>query len=249
MLEALRRRDFMRVAEFRALFGVSEVTVRSDLDVLARRGAIRRIRGGAIARTAPRTERPFEESESTRAEEKEAIGRAAAALVAGGETIILDVGTTTAAVARALVERDDLHEVTVFTSGLNVALALERATPRLTVVVTGGTLRPLQHSLVNPLGELLLQNIHADTAFVGCNGVDAQGGVTNINIPEAEIKRRMLVAARRRVVVADGSKIGDVAFARLCPIGEIDALITGDSADAAALADLRARGVEVRVTP
>jgi DeoR family transcriptional regulator of aga operon len=247
MLDALRRRDFMRVAEFRAMFGVSEVTVRSDLGVLARRGAIRRIRGGAIARTVPRTERPFEETQGTRAGEKEAIGRAAADLVADGETIILDVGTTTTAVARALVVRDDLHEVTVFTSGLNVALELERATPRLTVVVTGGTLRPLQHSLVNPLGELLLQNIRADTVFVGCNGVDAEGGVTNINLPEAEIKRRMLVAARRRVVVADGSKIGDVALARLCPIAEIDTLITSHSADGAALADLRGQGIDVRV--
>jgi DeoR family transcriptional regulator of aga operon len=247
MLDALRRRDFMRVAEFRAMFGVSEVTVRSDLDVLARRGAIRRIRGGAIARTGPQTERPFEESEATRADEKEAIGRAAAALVDSGETIILDVGTTTTAVARALVARADLHEVTVFTSGLNVALELEPATPRLTVVVTGGTLRPLQHSLVNPLGDLLLQHIRADTVFVGCNGVEAEAGVTNINLPEAEIKRRMLVATRRRVVVADGSKIGDIALARLCPIAEIDTLITSDSADEAALADLRGLGVEVLV--
>ena len=92
--------------------------------------------------------------------------------MADGDTVLLDVGTTTTAIARALVARADLRDVTVVTNGLTVALVLERAWPRISVVVTGGTLRPLQHSLVNPLGTVLLDGLNASIAFIGCNGVD-----------------------------------------------------------------------------
>ena len=125
--------------------------------------------------------------------------------MADGDTVLLHVGTTTTAIARALVARADLRDVTVVTNGLTVALVLERAWPRISVVVTGGTLRPLQHSLVNPLGTVLLDGLNASIAFIGCNGVDGAGGVTNVNLPEAEVKRAMLLSARRPVVVADGS--------------------------------------------
>jgi DeoR family transcriptional regulator of aga operon len=116
------------------------------------------------------------------------------------------------------------------------------------VVVLGGTLRPLQHSLVDPLAALPLAHVNAHTILLGCNGVDALAGVTNVNLPEAEVKRRMLAAARRRVVLADGSKLGTVHLARLCDIGEIDTVITGASADPAVVEDLRERDVEVVVT-
>src|SRR6188472_760148 len=145
MLAVIRERDFVRVGE---LSERSEVTVRSDLDALAGRGEVHRIRGGAIPRTLPDKERPFEESETSFAEEKVAIGRAAAALVRDAETLLMDVGTTTAAAARALCARSELKNVTVFTNGLKTALELEPASPRITVVLLGGTLRPLQHSLV-----------------------------------------------------------------------------------------------------
>lgn len=249
MRELITSRDFVRVGALSDLFGISEVTVRSDLDVLARRGHIRRVRGGALPAQPSGHEQPFEQVAEAFAEEKAAIGVAAAAMVEPQETIILDVGTTAAAVARALVARDDLHDVVVFTNGLNIALELERAIPRLTVVVTGGTLRPLQHSLVDPLAGEVLDRVNVNTVFLGCNGVHPDAGVTNINLPEAAVKRKMLEAARRRVVVADGSKVGTVALAQLCEASEIDVLLTGASADAetcAAIADL---GVEVRSTP
>ena len=115
------------------------------------------------------------------------------------------------------------------------------------MIVTGGTLRALQHSLVDPLGRWLLERITVDTVFLGCNGVDPDGGITNINLPEAEIKRAMLEAGRSRVVVADGSKIGRVALAHLCSIDQIDTLVTGSSADPDLLTALRERGVDVRV--
>ena len=248
MLAALKLREFARVADLCAMFGVSEVTVRSDLDALAEQGQVRRIRGGAIPLAGPRAERPFEVASAANPGEKQAIGRAAADLVSPGETVVLDVGTTTTAVATALVARDDLHGVTVFTNGLNIALELERAADRMTVIVSGGTLRPLQHSLVNPLAEVLLADLNADIAFVGCNGVHPERGVTNVNLPEAEVKRRVLSHARRRVIVADGSKLGEVAAARLCALEDVDLLLTGPSAPAGVLDALRARGIPYEVT-
>jgi DeoR family transcriptional regulator of aga operon len=239
ILAVVRERDFARVTDLSEMFGISTVTVRSDLDSLENEGQLLRVRGGAVARTLPRKERPFEETEATSMPEKTAIGQAAADLVSSNETIILDVGTTTTSIARALVAREDLHDVVIITNGLNIALELEAAAPRFTVVVTGGTLRPLQHSLVDPLGGLILDRINANTVFVGCNGVDRRRGITNINLPEAEMKRRMLGAARYKVVVADGSKVGQVEIAHLCDIDEIDLLIAGDSADPELVAELR----------
>lgn len=245
MLAFVKSQDFVRVSDLSTRFHVSEVTVRGDLDVLAERGHIRRIRGGAMPRTVPHPERPFEEMQSARVDEKAIIGRVAASLVSNGETVILDVGTTTTAVARALVKREDLYDIVVFTNALNIAIELEPAIPRFTVVVTGGTLRPMQHSLVDPLGGLMIERINAHTVFLGCNGIDANGGITNVNLPEAEIKRRMLQAARRRIVVADGSKVGGIELAYLCSVDEIDLLITDGSADPAIVSALRERELEV----
>jgi len=115
------------------------------------------------------------------------------------------------------------------------------------VVVTGGTLRPLQHSLVDPLATLILDQISVKTVLLGCNGVDPVGGVTNINLPEAAVKQRMLAVAARKIVLADGSKLGRVEVARLCEISDIDVLITGRSADPAVVESLRERSCDVRV--
>ena len=247
MLAVIKEREFVRVGELSERFGISEVTVRSDLETLAAHGRIHRVRGGAIPRLIPNQEQPFEDSVASHAEEKAAIGRAAASLIRDGETVLIDVGTTVTAAARALVDRTDLQDVVAFTNGLKTALELEPAIPRITVVMLGGTLRPLQHSLVDPLATLVLEQISAKTALLGCNGVDPAGGVTNINLPEAEMKKRMLESAQRRIVLADGSKLGRVEVAKLCPVEGIDMVITGRSADPAIVESLRDRDCEVLV--
>ena len=249
MLALLRERDFVRVADLADRFEVSEVTVRADLDALEARSQLRRVRGGAVPRSAAPVERPFEEAEVAAAEQKRAIARAAAALVVDGDTIVLDVGTTTTAIAQALADRDELTDVTVFTSSLTIALALEPVSQRFTVVVTGGTLRPKQHSLVEPLGGLVLASINAGTAFVGCNGVDLERGVTNVNLPETEIKRLILKVSQRRVVCADASKLGRVALAHVCDLDDVDLLITAADADPELVAALRDTGLQVHLAP
>ena len=243
----VQQRGFVRVVDLARRFQVSTVTIRTDLQRLEARGRLRRIRGGAVPSSAVPSELPFEASAHDLATEKAHIGRHAAGIVASGDTVLLDVGTTITAVARALRDREDLRDVTVFTNGLNVALELEAAYPRISVVVTGGTVRPLQHSLVNPLATVLLERVRAAIAFIGCNGVDATHGVTNVNLPEAEIKRAMLLAARRRVVVADGSKLGEVELAKVCDIGELSLVITDDTADPVVAAELAAAGCAVEL--
>jgi DeoR family transcriptional regulator, aga operon transcriptional repressor len=248
IVRLVNEHGFVRVADLADRFQVSTVTVRSDLQSLEAHGRVRRIRGGAVPpASAASAERPFEDAAHDLATEKGHIGRHAAELVSSGDTVILDVGTTTTAVARALSARTDLRDVTVFTNALNVALELEAGYPRITVVVTGGTVRPLQHSLVNPLADVLLRDLTATIAFIGCNGVDARRGVTNVNLPEAEIKRRMLLAARRRVVVADGSKLGEVEVAKVCDVEEVSEVVTDATADPAIVAELEAAGTTVRL--
>jgi len=234
---------FASVQDLSDRFGVSTVTVRADLDNLQAAGRVQRVRGGAIRRVRP--ERSFEVTRSEAGPAKARIAARAVDEVRTGDTLLLDVGTTTTAVARELVARTDLHGLTVFTNSLTIAFELEHAADRIEVVVTGGTLRPLQHSLVDPLATVLLEGINAHVAFIGCNGVDADAGVTNVNLPETAVKRALLRAARRRIVVADGSKLGDVQLARICGIDEVDLLISDIDAAGDEVEALRAAELEV----
>jgi DeoR family transcriptional regulator of aga operon len=246
MLAIIEERGFAKVAHLSSLFGISEVTVRADLDALAAAKAAQRVHGGAVAAVrSPGLERPFEQSMLAGSDEKARIGRAAATLVQSHQAIVLDVGTTTTAIASALLDRDDLQGVVIITNALNIALILEPVIPRFTVVVTGGTVRPLQHSLVDPLAGVVFDRVRPDLAFIGCSGVDALSGITNVNLPEADLKRRMLAASARSIVVADSSKLGVTQQSRVAPIGEIDTLITGAEADARELERLAATGLSI----
>lgn len=248
-----RRREIMAtlkqdgrclVADLARKLEVSEVTIRQDLDALETEGLLRRTHGGALLDAKIGMERPFQVEETARKVEKERIGAAGAELISSGDTVILDVGTTVTEAARCLVEQK--KRPTVFTNGLNIAAILE-GDPELTTVVTGGTLRAKQHSLVNPFADLVLSRINADLALLGANGVDVHRGVTNVNVAEAEIKALFLKAARRRVLLADSTKIGKVALAKFADVEQIDLLITDHGADPEEVAALRERGLEVRL--
>ncbi|MBM7505570.1 DeoR/GlpR family DNA-binding transcription regulator [Agromyces aurantiacus] len=252
--DLVAERGFVRVVELSESFGVTPVTARADLDVLERGGLVRRVHGGAVpvgggpaAEARPEREPSFEEALAASVVPKQRIGELAASLVRSGQSIILDVGTTTLQVARALRARSDLDDLTILTNGLSIALELEAEIPRFTVVVTGGTLRPRQHSLVHPLAGSVLDEVHVDLAFIGCNGVDARMGVTNANLPEAAVKALMLRRAARAVVVADASKLGEVHLGRIAPLDAFDTLVTDAAAPAVLVGEFRDVGVEVLV--
>lgn len=245
MLELVQEQDFVRIAALAEAFAVSVVTVRGDLDVLEAQGLIRRIRGGACAvPQGSAAEQSYEQSLGAAALEKHAIAKAAAQLVGSGDSIVIDAGTTTAFLARALVARRELTDLVVFTNSTSAAHELEPAIPRFTVVLSGGTLRPMQHSLVDPMAGRIIESIHADTAFLSCSGIHPDTGVTNINIPEAEMKIRMLKATGRHILLADPSKIGRTDLAPVCPLREIDLLIT-TGGETPELARLRELGLQI----
>lgn len=243
----LRHERVVEVARLSDALGVSAVTIRTDLDALERRSLLRRIRGGAMAVQPARFVRPLDLPSQTFAAEKERIGMMAARLVRDGETIILDAGSTTLAMAMALPQ--DLRDIAVVTSSLDIAIALE-AHPGVTVMVTGGTLKrsgrnPRSRSLIPPFGTLLLGQINADCAYLCCAGIDAARGFTNAHFEEVEIKRAMLAAARRTLVLGDHGKIGHVAGARIAALNEVSALITDTSAAPSDVQDLEAAGLRV----
>lgn len=246
ILAVLEEHGRATVTELAAHLGVSGVTIREDLRLLEAERRLVRSRGGALAIGDGRSELPLELTSMAQAAAKRAIGAAAAAMIRDGSKIIVDVGSTTTALASALTGR--FGDLTVVTNAINIALVLERHR-NCTVIVTGGTLRPLQHSLVAPLGTLLLDRLNADIAFIGCNGVDARHGFTNSNLAEAEIKQAMIASAARVVVLADHTKLGCVASAFVARLDEVDLVITDAEADPRMLTDLRAAGLEVVVAP
>ncbi len=230
------------IADLKERLEVSEVTIREDLKFLEQKNVLTRVRGGAVASANGVIELPLEETSTANRAEKAAIGAYAAAMVKNGQTVIIDVGSTTTELANAL--SPDLVRVVVITNALNIALILE-SLPGVSVIVTGGTLRPLQHSLVAPMGTLLLDQLKADVAFLGCNGVDPERGFTNANIAEAEIKQAMVRSADKTVFLADHDKIGEVASAFVTDISGADLLITDDLADKTIIRELEADGLAV----
>ncbi len=244
ILEILSQDGMVRVAELARAFGVSAVTVRADLAALERQGLLVRTRGGALPASPGRIELPLRESRKVHLKEKAKIGRFAASLIRDGETVIVDVGSTTTELARALPR--GLRRVLIVTNALNIALMLEDH-PGISVIVTGGTLRSLQHSLVNPFGTLVLDEIHADKAFIGCNGVHPRRGVTNVNVQEAEIKKKMIAQAASVYVLADHTKLMRITTAKIAPLSAVDALITDDAAESAAVSALEHAGLRVHL--
>jgi DeoR family transcriptional regulator of aga operon len=243
--ELVQSHGFLRVTDASRLLGVSEVTVRADLSLLESQGLLTRVHGGAVP--AAVRESPLEQTIRQDAHIKTRIGERAAGIVRSGQSVLLDVGSTALAAARALVARDDLRDVVVLTNGLSIALALEPAIPRLTVVVLGGTLRPLQHSLVDPHATAALDGIHADIALIGCNGVDPEAGVTNINLAEAQVKRAMVRSSARRILLADASKLGRRHLGRVGAVEDFDVLVTAGDPREDLLDPLRERGLDVEV--
>ena len=243
LLQLVSARGFVRVTDASDELGVSEVTIRADLTELETRGTVVRVHGGAMLPGAIR-EPSLESAREQQSLAKRAIGEHVAGLVRSGDSLFVDVGSTALAVANALVERRDLHDLVVVTNGLSIALALEAALPRFTVIVTGGTLRPLQHSLVNPYASQLLDSLRFDLAIIGCNGVDALAGVTNVNLPETEVKRQVIRVSRRRVLIADGSKLGVTELGVVGPLSDFECLVTA-GASAEATGPLEAAGLRV----
>jgi DeoR/GlpR family transcriptional regulator of sugar metabolism len=222
-------------------FGVSEMTIRRDLEILEADGLARRVRGGAISVVSRSYEPPFAVRATTASTAKEAIGVAAARLVNDGDTVVIDVGTTTLALARALRGK---HGVTVVTHSLPVAVELG-ADPDIRVVVTGGQVRNSELSLTGGMAEDAFAAMNCDLAFIGIAGIRSSPGLTEYNPDDARVKRAAIGAARRVIVLADATKLGRVAFSTVAPLSSVDVLVTDAPEQHPEAAEIAAAGVSI----
>ncbi|WP_019634946.1 DeoR/GlpR family DNA-binding transcription regulator [Actinomadura atramentaria] len=223
IVEALRDNRVVSTEEFGRLLGVSAETVRRDLKELERRGALVRVHGGATARDGGTGEEPpFTERAGIASAAKTAIGRAAAALVRPGQTVVIDVGTTAVAVARALPAE---FRGTVATCSLQVAAELA-GRPGVDVLVAGGRVRAGDLACSGAQAVAFFADLHADVAFLGSGGLDAATGLTDFHLDEVATRRVILGTALRSYVLADSGKFGRVAPHRVCGFDAFDGLVT-----------------------
>lgn len=233
ILDEVRRRGGVRVNELTRKLNVSDMTIRRDLDALARQGVIEKVHGGAVPVVEASTHEPgFEAKSALEPSAKEDIARAAAALAVPGSAIALSGGTTTFALARHLL---DVPDLTVVTNSVRVADVFHDAQrpaggrgPRpgaATVVLTGGVRTP-SDSLVGPVADRAIDSLHFDVLFLGVHGISAEAGLSTPNLAEAETNRRFVRAARRIVVVADHTKWGTVGLSSFAALEEVDTLVT-----------------------
>lgn len=243
ILDLLNTKGSVTVAELGSRFDVSEMTIRRDLDDLERRGLLQRVHGGAVSARGRSFEPAFLSRSGLQQEEKRRIAQAAANLVQNGDSIALDVGTTTLEVARHLEGKRDL---TVITNSFRVAEELAE-TQGLRLILTGGILRPGELSLVGSLAGETFQQFYVDKLFLGIGGIDLVAGLTEYSLEDAEVKKAMLRAAKEIIVVADSTKFGRVTFAAVAPIDVASCIITDDKAESSIVEALRATSIEVVV--
>lgn len=231
----------MLVKNLAARYDTSQVTIRKDLEVLHSRGLVYRTHGGALPiPTGALRDPSLREKEKLHRREKQLIGAAAARLVQEGESIILDSGTTTTAMARALRE---FRNLTVITNAVNIAAEL--AGTAIEVILTGGILREKSFSLVGPLAEETLRRLRADLVFLGVDGFDVHFGLTTPNLLEASVNRVMVEIAKRVVVVCDSSKFGRRSLSLIAPISSVHQTVTDSRISKADLKTLGDAGIEV----
>src|SRR5580693_1321919 len=249
LLELLAADGQLQVERAAAVLGVSAATVRRDFDELARQQMLTRIRGGAVAQGVT-YDLPLRYKSERHPSEKQRIAVAAAGLVRPGQIVGLNGGTTTTEVARALATRADLNAgsaspaVTVVTNALNIATELA-VRQHIKIVTTGGVARPQSYELIGPLATGVLDQVTLDIAILGVDGIDPVAGATAHHEGEASINKLMADRADQVVVVADSSKVGRRAFARICAASDIDVLVTDAGIAAADAARFGEAGTRV----
>lgn len=239
--QLLESRDSVTVVELSSLFRVSEVTVRSDLAVLAQRGLIARIRGGARALQRGQSEIAFDVRLRVNEQPKRAVARAAAALVGDGEAIALDSSTTAFYIAQEL---RDKHELVVVTNGLRIAEALADA-PGVSVIVPGGVLRPAAMSVVGDFANAVLRSARIGKGFFGARGVSVDRGLMDLNPEEVRLKRELADVCEQVIGVFDHTKWMRSALLSFVPAQRIDTIVTDERAPAQLLQEWRDRKVAV----
>jgi DeoR family transcriptional regulator of aga operon len=241
ILEILNRDGRVLVLDLARQFETSQVTIRKDLETLHAHGLIHRTHGGALpAREGALEDPTLREKEKLHHKEKLRIAAAAAGMVQEGQVVILDSGTTTTEIARALRK---FRSLTIVTNAVNIAAELSGTA--VDVILTGGTLRKNSFSLVGPIAEETLHRLHADLLFLAVDGFDVHYGLSTPNLLEAKVNRVMVEIAKRKVVVCDASKFGRRSLSLIAPPSALDEVITDRGAPKADVRAMKKAGMEV----
>jgi DeoR/GlpR family transcriptional regulator of sugar metabolism len=223
ILERVREDGAVRVADLVRELGVSDMTVRRDLEILDDRGLVEKVHGGATAIGGSAFEPTFTAKSTLQQAEKDAIATGAAALVEPGMAIAVSAGTTTYALAQRLAE---IPRITVVTNSIRVTDVLHHnGRPDQTIILTGGVRTPSE-ALVGPFAVAAIRTVHVDLAFIGVHGMDPHSGFTCPNLLEAEMDRAMIDAARRLAIVADHTKWGVIGISSVARLDQADVLVT-----------------------
>lgn len=226
IMALVKQEGQVKVPELSARLTISEETVRRDLVLLEREGLVKRVYGGAVLVKESNFEPPYLQRQKVKAEEKERIGRAAAKLIACGDTIAIDVGTTTLELAKAIAGREQL---TVLTNSLAVAYHLMESlnSGRFTgkIIVIGGELNPQQQSMSGAIGESMMSQFRVDKAFISIGGMSLKRGISDFDLGEVSMSRRMIESASRTIVLADDSKLDMEAFVEIVPLRKLHAVV------------------------
>jgi DeoR family transcriptional regulator of aga operon len=241
ILALVQNQGRVLVGELSRMLGISQITIRKDLEYLQSRGLVQRSHGGALRIQSNTLFDPtLQEKQKQHSEEKQRIAEAAAKMVQEGQCVMLDSGTTTSAVARALTR---FSQLTLITNAVNIAAEL--TTTPFEVILIGGSLRRNSFSLVGPLAEDALNEMHADILFLGVDGFDVETGITTPNFLESRVNRAMVKASRRVVVVCDSTKFNRRSLSRIVPTSAIHTVITDGNIPRDVEAALRDQNVEL----
>jgi DeoR family transcriptional regulator, aga operon transcriptional repressor len=244
IVELLREHGKVTVEALAVRFATSAVTIRTDLAALEANDALERTHGGALRRQDD-DDQPIKVKRTLHHAEKVRIAKAAAALIQDGETVILDSGTTTAEIAKQ-IRKLEVQSINVITNALNIA-ALLTDVPAVRLIMPGGILRPESNSLSGHMAEAALANLQADRLFLGADGLDPERGVMTPHLPEAQLNAKMIEISRQVIVVADSSKLMRRNISLIARVEQLHMIITDAGADPDVVAELRRRGVEVRL--
>ncbi|MBV7532896.1 DeoR/GlpR family DNA-binding transcription regulator [Chitinophaga sp. sic0106] len=243
ILGKLHEKGYVNVLELCKELDVSGVTIRKDLKLLEDKSLLFRSHGGATVQNPYTIDKPVNEKENIRREEKTRIGQAGAALIAPNDAIIIASGTSVLALAKNIQPKGNLM---VITGALNVALELLRR-PEIEVIQLGGQLRNSSTSVTGTYAEKILDDFSCSKLFLGVDGIDLEFGLTTTNIMEAHLNQKMMTTAQKTIVLADSSKFGKRGFGRICGLEDIDEVITDNAIAEHLVKRMEDMGVKVTV--
>ena len=245
ILNHIAEHGAIRIQDICDMFGISDMTARRDLTELDRKGLLRRTHGGAVANLGRSYEPPFQTRSAKNENKKLAIGREAAELIYDGDSISLDVGTTTLEVARQLKSKLNLTVVTNCLQIANLLVGILSLEVNARLILTGGIIRPRELSMIGSIPEGVYSNYHTDKAFIGIGGISLENGLTEFNIEDSEIKKVLLKNSQEKILVADSSKFGVTTFNSVGPLDAIDTIVTDAEAPREMVETLRGLGIKV----